>query len=110
MTEAPKVEQGIADQLSQALVNRDVGRFNAVAFVYRHEIIATLTEPERTAKAVAEAVAAERERCARIADNVATKSRLVLDEHDARLRHEGIVSGAAVIATAIRDEGTGGNA
>ena len=62
---------------------------------------ATLTEPERTAKAVAEAVAGERDRCARIADNVVQQT---IDEGDGGGREWAT---ATNIATAIRGEGTG---
>ena len=60
---------------------------------------ATLTEPERTAKAVAEAVAAERERCARIADECADHEGPFTDYF--RGRDQGCHDAAA----AIRDEG-----
>lgn len=37
--------KAIADQLEQALMDRSESRFNSIAFVHRHEIIAALSRP-----------------------------------------------------------------
>ena len=68
MTETPKVEQIDRDVVLTiyGLVRRELDdQAYLVAAAHRSP------EPERTAKAVAEAVAAQRERCARIADKCA---------------------------------------
>ena len=131
MTEAPKVEQellpcpfcGAADgRIEQAYVRAtddfaiwtvecvdcgaDISDDESQTAADRHwNTRATLTEPERTAKAVAETVAAERERCARIAEMLniggGTLSSWVNANESpmsATQRH---------IASAIRDEGAG---
>ena len=77
----------IADDESQAAADR---HWNTRA---------TLTEPERTAKAVAEAVAAERERCAIRARDAMCEMEWPPNDGDWQVDQ---------VMTAIRDEGAGG--